>query len=88
MILRSLSSWIVSSFLSFIMCSSKVGVIFARADSCFSLLMYFVDALDLMHQVKIQPGSAALFILIISKTLNRTLKELILCYNILDTVLS
>ena len=28
---------------------------------------------DLMHQVKIQPGSAALFIIIISKTLNRTL---------------
>jgi hypothetical protein len=43
---------------------------------------------DLMHQVKIQPGSAALFIIIISKTLNRTLKELILCYNILDTVSS
>ena len=56
------------------------------------ILFFFLEAkcitmscpslLDLrIHQVKIQPGSAALFIIIITKTLNRTLKELILCYN-------
>lgn len=30
------------------MCSSKVGVIFARADNCFSLLIYFLDALTFL----------------------------------------